>query len=278
MTNYRDIRALAREVENDMPGEVTLVYVDRGDELTKEQVDALVRGDIDTVTESVWDWEGEAQWIGACDTVDGLAKDVVSRWEREDDADYSELMDEWQSSPERDSALDTIRERDESDVIGDLARNTGRVLLRMPIDGMDEDSGLSFTEVTAEDFLLRLGFTETENNVKLAREVIANASPEFSVVMGYALAAVDVSDVYALPFDSDAEVVIRNPHIYFGSPFSGSGWADGPFDGTVTYKRGELRTDRDAFGYGWEEITGGVTLSAYDAEITVKVDNNNEEN
>lgn len=271
MTNNRDLRALAGEVESDMPAKVTLIYVDRNDELTDKQVDAIVRGDTDDLWESVSEWEMEARWTGACDAVDDLARDVIRRWEREDDADYSDLHEEFGISDERDALLDLARERDDSDVIGDLARNTGRVLLRMPIDGLDEDA--SMDDVDAAEFLRRIGFDATDNNVKHANEILAETSYPGAVRMGYALISVDVSDLWALPIDGETEVVIHKPHVYYGNPFAGSGWAAGPFDGTLTYKRNELTSDRDAFGYSWTEIAGPY-LPAYDGEVTVKTEEN----
>jgi hypothetical protein len=261
----RDLAALGREVESEIPATTHLVYVDYRDELTTEQVAALVRGDTDALNESVWDWSGSSSWDGACDLVDELARETVKRWERETGDELDWLLDEWPSSDERMSAIDMAQSRDVSDPIADLARNTGDVLLRIPIETLDEDADFgSIESPLAEDLLDRLAFARTPGNLSAAWEILDNAYYPGCVLMGYALVAVDVQDVYRLPLDG--KVTITGPHVYLGNPFAGSGMASGPFEGSLTFDRTDLRTDRDAFGYSWTEIAGPV-VSAYRGEI-----------
>jgi hypothetical protein len=261
----RTLAALGREVESEMPAKTELVYVDYRDQLTTEQVAALVRGDWETLDEQVSEWSGPASWDGAVEVVRDLAKEIVRRWEREDGVDYEDLLAEWEQSDEEMSAIDMAQSRDESDPIADLARNTGDVLLRLSIDTLDEDAAFGDEdEPTAERLLDRLGFEHSPANLSAAWEILDNAYYPGCVLMGYALVAVDVEDLYRLPLDG--KVTITGPHVYLGNPFAGSGMASGPFEGTLTFDRTDLRTDRDAFGYSWTEIAGPV-VSAYRGEI-----------
>jgi hypothetical protein len=210
---------------------------------------------------------GRVPWDAACDATDQLAGDILRRWEREDDTHFDQLLaEEWPGSDARLSAIDTVRERDRSTWFDTLVTQHGAALLRVPIATMDEDAGLSFTRITPEKFLALLGFTRTDANMNLAADVINNTSPEHSVAIGYALVGVELDSVNALP--TDGQVIIRNPHVWLGNPFTGSGWCDGPFTGSLVVNRGDLRTDKDAFGYSWTEVVGGTSASYYAGEIT----------
>ncbi len=97
---------------------------------------------------------------------------------------------------------------------------------------------------------------------------LAECSPEFSVLMGYWIVGADVETLYDLGSDVK-QVTITNPHLYLGNPSSGTGFiSEEPFEGTVTVDRGDLRTDKDAFGYSVESIYGGLNASQFEAEIT----------
>lgn len=273
-TPDRTIETLGQAVTEEMDAEYTLVYVEQGQTLPADVVAAIVRGDNEWETdggERLIEWAGHVAWNSACDAVDELAKEIVRRWEREDstdetDADYDELLEnEWPGSDERQTAIDTIRERDRSDWEGELVRSYGAVLLRVTIPTMTEDAHLGGTPMTHEEFLDLLGFEHTEENMKLAGDVVDNASPEHSMIMGYAVIGVDLDVIDQLP--ADGQVEIRNPHVWLGNPFAGSGWCDGPFTGTLTVNRDDLRTDKDAFGYSWGEVVGGTYASDYMGEI-----------
>lgn len=267
----RDIETLGQAVNDGLAESYDLVYVDYRDELPDSFIPIIVRGeevweakDADSLTE----WESSQRWDNACDAVDEVAKDIVRAWEREDDADYDDLLDnEWPASDERQSAIETVQERDNSDWFTTLVKRTGSVLLRVPIGTMTEDDGLSFSEVSVDSFLARLGFDSTPENVELAREILAEVEPEISVAIGYALIGVDLEAIYDMP-NEGGHVELRNPHVWLGNPFSGSGWCAGPFTGTLTVKRDDLRTDRDAFGYSWDEIVGGASASQYEGDVT----------
>lgn len=228
-----------------------LVYVDYRDELSDEQVAAIVRGDIDSLWESIDEWENESRWEGARYVIGDTFSD-----------------EEWESltRDEQEEVRVAIEERDSSDVIGQLIRHTSDPLLR--ISCVDEDRAWSFEPVTPDEVLAQVGLEATEHNVKAVDYALANASPEFSVLMGYWIVSVDLATLYAAP--EGATVTIENPHLYLGNPFAGSGFiTEEPLEGTVTVPREELRTDKDAFGYAVDEVYGGLSASQFHADIVV---------
>lgn len=161
-----------------------------------------------------------------------------------------------------------VEERDSSDWAKDLARGCNNVLLRIPVEAMSEDAGLSFREVGAAEVLSLVGFKPTEANIKSVQYALDNASPEFNVNMGYWVAGVNVSDLLDLDGDPEATVRITNPYLYIGNPFAGSGFVtEEALTGEVTLARGDLRTDADAFGVSINEIYGGVYASSFEVEI-----------
>lgn len=264
---HRTIAALGAAVINELDPAYTLVYTEQDMSLPQDMVAALVKGENDLETkgaESLQERADETAYPAACNAADELATEIVRRWERQDDADYHSLVNEWPHSDERQEAVDVIRERDRSTWYDDLIKGHGKVLLRVGIAAMDEDASLSFTPLTPQAFLDLLGFEHTEQNLELAAEVVDNASPEFTVVMGYAMLGADLADIVSLPTDSDRKIELRNPHVWLGSPFTGSGWcSEQPFTGTLTVHRGDLRTDDDAFGYSWGEVAGGVDAESF---------------
>ena len=158
-----------------------------------------------------------------------------------------------------------IEERDAGSWVKELIGHTPNVLLR--IDVLDEDHAYSFEEVTARRVLKDLGLRATRANVETVNCVLANASPEYSVLLGYWIVGVDISDIYELAHDVE-EVEIVNPYVYLGNPFSGSGFiSEKPIEGVARVKRADLRTDKDAFGSSVDEIYGGLRASDFEAEI-----------
>lgn len=276
-TPERTVETLGAAVAAELDAEYTLIHTYQGQTLDDDVVVALVRGDNPWETkggESLTEWASEDRRTAADGAVDDLAKDIVRRWEAEDageddaeDADYSDLLDnEWPGSDERLSTLDTVMDRDRSTWYEELVQGHGPVLLRVGIATMNEDADLGGTAITPAAFLDLLGFEHTDHNLTVAAEIIDNASPEFGVAMGYALIAADLHDITSLP--AEGKVELRNPHVWLGSPFSGSGWCgDDALTGTLTVHREDLRTDKDAFGYSWSEVVGGTHASYYTGEV-----------
>lgn len=239
--------AVMAEVEKLKPYQLELVYVDYSDSLSDEQVDAIVRGDYEHFDGGHFDeWSSDNRFETVCGLLDEILKDLAEEWDEE-------ALEEWKHSEEWEEARFAIEDKDTSEPLKKLAHQTGSVMLRITLK--DEDDSYSFKEVNEEDALDELGLPRSEHNLEHMAEIIANASPEFSVAMVSALASVDVGDLYDLLWANDPSVLeITNPGIWMGNPFAGSGYAD-QLEGTILVKREDLRTDKGAFGYGWQEVS-----------------------
>jgi hypothetical protein len=266
----RTMEALGNAAQCALRGEYDLVQVEQHDSLPKDVVSALVAGAGEWETkggEALLEWADDKQWVAACDEADELARDIIRSWEPQDGVDHAEVLDgEWPASAARVSLIDAIRDRDGSDWLGQLVARHGAVLLRVTIKTMDEAANLGYAALEPVRFLDLLGFEHTEHNIRLAGEVIDNASPEFSVAMGQALIGADLETIVDLP--PTGAVELRDPHVWLGNPFAGSGWcSEEAFTGTLTVARGDLRTDEDAFGHSWDSVVGGASPSAYEGKI-----------
>jgi hypothetical protein len=257
---------LADEIIARLDRTYDLVYVDYRSELSAEQLAALVRGDFETLWESLDDYESESRYDSCQQIIDNLMSDVLADWEDATGVDFDYLRDAFWGSEQWDRVRFAIEERDNGDWMRQLCSNTGRALLR--ITAIDEDHGYAFEEVAPERVLEAVGFPVTETNVAIMRATLAECSPEFSVLMGYWIVGADVEEIYKLSDEPDTLLEIINPHLYLGNPFAGSGFiSERPLKGSVTVKRSELCTDRDAFGYAVDEIYGGLSPSDFEATI-----------
>jgi hypothetical protein len=259
------VTQLADEIIKRLDKSYELVYVDYRDQLSDSQVSALVRGD--EWLEEGWEWESDNRYEGAKHIIDELAKEVVCDWSEEVDADLNFLLAALKDDvEERDRVRFTIEERDTGNWVKQLIGQTPSVLLRINV--LDEDHAYSFEEVSARRVLRDISLHATRSNIETVRCVLANASPEYSVLLGYWIVGVDVSRIYESPNDPDTELEIVNPYLYLGNPFSGSGFiSERPMDGVVKVKREDLRTDKDAVGYSVDEIYGGLSTSDFECEL-----------
>lgn len=238
-------------VELELKDKYDLVYVDYRDELSREQVAMIVRGDFEALWESLSEYESEGQYQGAKYVADELLADA------EIDPDEFEPYQ---------GLIDAVRERDSGDWVKQIVRATPDVLLRINV--IDEDHGYSFEAVEPERVLGDIGLPTTDANLRTIAKALAECSPEFSVLMGYWIVGADVGELYELDTDADVEVEITDPYLYLGNPFAGSGWiTEEPLEGAVRVKRGDLRTDRDAFGYSVDEVYGGLTPSGFSCPL-----------
>lgn len=262
-TMTRNLESLRDEIIADLKPTYSLIYISQGDSLTEKQIAMVVSGDTDEMWEENWEWESDSRRAGAEYEADSCTEDIITSWCRQDDADYSELKDDWRSSNERDEVIENIQDRDDGTWARDLANASGRVLCRVTV--IDEDDSLSYQQVDPGRLAERLGLEITPENLSVLGEIVDNASPEFSVAMGSLVFAVDVGTLYDLPYDCKV-LEITDPHFWLGNPFAGSGWAE-KVTGTFTIQREDLQTDKDNFGYGWAATCGGVHTPAFESEI-----------
>lgn len=270
----RTLELLAQEIIAELDESYDLINISQGDHLTTEQISALVRGDTDTFMELLDEFESEALWHGAKHVIDEAVKATIQEWEdadstEDDDADHSELADSFDGSEQFDEVRFAIEERESGDWVRALVSASGTVLLRIPIDALDEDHAYSYQEVDSDECLTRIGIPVTDENRRTVQYTLDNASPEFSTLMGYWIVGAAVEAFWNMPNGlDDLEVDIVNPHLYLGNPFMGDGFiSEEPLIGTVRVRRDQLRTDNDAFGYPVDKIYDGLSPSSFEAEL-----------
>ncbi len=261
----RTLEQLYVEAVEDLQREYELVFVDHCDQLTDEQLDALVEGDLETLLDQLSEFEMNSRDRALDYIVRDAVGSVIRRWELEGGADCTWFGDAFLDSPFEDELRNEITERDKGDWVRDLIRHTSNPLLR--IVAIDEDNAYSHEEIGPIELLVRIGIEPSDENVKTIRDVIANASPEFSVRMGFWIAALDLEKLYDLP-DGTKHIDLINPYFYFGNPFYGNGFVSNePLIGTVRVHLSHLRTDSNQFGYSIDQIYGGVNPSSFDVEF-----------
>jgi len=257
----RTLAELRDEILANLDETYDLVFVAYDDKLTDEQTAALVRGDFEAIWDSTDEWTCDSSHEGAKYHIAEHLADAIRTFEAADDDDYTDLSDSFEFSAEYDEVRELIMDRDAGQWFDELIGNTPDPLLRVPL--VDEDHALEPSIATPADVLTACGLPHTPGNVQLANDLLANVPS--SVGMIYALATVDLAVVNMIP--SDAFATITGPHLLMGNPFAGAYHAEGPFEGSVSVERDDLRTDRDAFGCSWDECAGLASVSYYAAEI-----------
>lgn len=266
-TPERTVEDLANEIIANLEGSYDLVYVDYRDQLTDKQVAMLVRKDLDGFWESTAEFEADSQYDSIKEIIEAAGREVIDLWEGEDDEDYSHLMAELEGGDEWERIREEIQDRDTSRWADQLASQTGTVLLRIPVPQLDEDHAIFHEEIGAADLMAKLDIPSTDTHRQVIEDLLANADPEYSLLMGYWVVGISVADIYRLEGYSEY-VAISNPHLFLGNPFAGSGYlSEDSLSMEIRVKREDLRTDEDAFGYSIEKIYGGVNPSQFEGSI-----------
>ena len=271
--NERWLHDLHEAVMAEMDKSYDLIYVDYRDKLTDTQVNALVQRDWDSLYDELGEWESDARWESVRYHMKDLAEGIISRLEQEHDVDLSWLYDEYEHTGTWDEAREQMEERDTSDWLRQLASNTGGVLLRIPLrDSLgqpaDEDHNIyvnGANDLPEPDFFLAThGIAPTPENVEAYRSICAEVGYGGNFLLPFLLAYVDVSDLYAIPYDC-GWVEFTDPHLLLENCYAGSGF-DAQIHGTVRVHIDDLRTDEGAPGYSWDSVCG-LYKPAYAAEI-----------
>lgn len=264
-------KALTRQCLLELDKSYDLVYVEYDDKFTPEQVAMIVRGDYEALWDTTSEWESDARQLSSLEYARDLAKTIAERWERSFDVDAEDLLVAWDGL---DAVQEAICDRDSGSWFKDLARNTPRVLMRHVLRG--EDNAINcraWPNLTVTDTLkwLREGAEDgtvlkrNKQNMGVVRAVLNEAFHTEAYLMGMIVYAIEIKDLIDLP-EYTEHVDIVNPHLYLGNYYNGDGWCDGPLDATIRVKREDMRTDRDAAGYGWDEVAGVIT-SYYETDI-----------
>jgi hypothetical protein len=242
-----------------------LVYVDYRDGFDPAAVEKLLRDGTDDYTD---EWISQSAWETACDLADELFKEAC---DPDHEEDYDDLEAEWQASEARQELIFAIEERDTSDPYRDLLRNTGHMLFRVspteddmawldadtlngPAAGVCNALGLPLIWVEAVDEILpEIAGYAWEGGGYFGATFVFSADP---------------ADLYG--HSEDALVEVDAPFLWLTNPWSGNGYGVVVKGRYVTLRMGDIHTDKAAWGYGADDVFGGLCLD--DSTITVKED------
>lgn len=226
-----------------------LVYVSYDDELTSEQVEYAAQDDIERLQDSIEEWESDSRYIAA----GWHFEDILERTSQDFEHHYPGLIGYINGFDYEETVRQEIMDRDQSDPITALAKQTGLTLMRVFV----EEATLN----GPQDVLDMLGWEATEKNVTELEEALANAWDPRVVQLVFA-----VEPEKLLAYGNT--VTVTNPAVWI-STGSGDGWCTDTLEGSYTFERSRLHTDKHGPGYDWNE-TAGVFASSYEAKITIE--------
>lgn len=233
---------IVRLIKDRFPHGVKLVHADYRDSLTDEQAEWYVTGDIEQLFDSIAEYEWDNRLNGAEWYIDEL----VSHIQKE--SPESEPGDDW-----LELVRDILMGLDESDVLGDLVKNThNKVTVCKWL--IDEDNA-QWSLHSVEGLTRALGVPDTVANRAVADELIANAPTD----LGMAFAAYEVApvDLQGLAVER-AGISSQWLPVCYGNPFTGAYHA-GTFNlgAPVTVPLSELTPESNFIQWGPTEVYGG---------------------
>lgn len=237
-----------------LPVEVELVYVDRGDELSDEQIEKLLKGE-PLYDESHFDeWESEQKFSNAWAIIE----------ERVDTDDLDILK---QTTDKVEELRFLIEERDRSDASSDLARNTPAKWFRYYLGDVND---VTFEDEEEKNDTLasifdNLGLGDTPET-PITDEVLRAISSVLANSQGgglYLLWNGDIETMIDATYNDAAKTVTwENPMVLVFDRVAGSGYAEdlpatvGPFP----FDRSHLHLDEGDGSYStW--VSGGMSPS-----------------
>lgn len=233
---------IVRLIKDRFPHGIELCFVDYDDSLTDEQIEWYFAGDIEQLYDSLAEWEHENRWYGA----DWYIDELVSHIQKE--SPEFEPGDDW-----LETVRDTLMDLDESDLLGDLTKNTYKsvTLCKWLVDEDNAVWGLH----SVDGLIEALGVPDTPHNRAVADELIANAPTD----LGMAFSAYEVApaDLYGAPVER-AAIRSRWLPVCYGNPFTG-GYHAGTFDlgAPVDVPLTELTPENRFMKWGPTEVYGG---------------------
>ena len=240
-------RLITEAVEAALEETYHLVHIHQGDELSRDQADGLV--DNDDVDWDDWEWIYDVQRDGAEWELNEILRCVeTALWRGHPEFEWDLHIADWREGPQWGECFFTIVERDVSNPIRDLAGQT-QVALRIPLPEPDD------LRADPREVLTQMGIEPSEPNVAALREVLTEWGGDYG--WPFLLVYVNAGDVYDLGFDDDTLVEVTDGHLFITNVYAGDGHT-AKVEGPVRVRRGELRTDTSAAGWGWGEIAGPV--------------------
>lgn len=243
-------RAAADLVISRLAEKYELVYIDRGNYLADEAIHKLFAGEGDVLDD---DWLFENKRQGTKHVLENLLDEDARQFLEDHDA--------------LDRVTEEIENRDYSDPIGDLMRETGSKLFRYRLDGESPANSWEFSDDQLTEAARALaeaaGIDFWDNTVAL-RELVANASYGGGL---YVLWRGDIKPVYDAVckrrfHDPAPEITVQwtDPDLLVLDQWNGSGH--------VVRVRGTVRVPfapdllaldivRGPGGYSWADVVGG---------------------
>lgn len=227
-----------------------LVYINRGDSLTDEQIRNLFAGEMDVLDD---DWEFENRSQGVKCVLENLLDDDAREWLEENDA--------------LEKVREAVEERDQSNPVGDLMRETGSKLMRYRFDAEADPDPWRFSDEQTESAARALGEAvgiDVDTNADALRELVAHASYGGGL---HVLWRGDIKPVYdavcKVRFSDPAPTITiswTDPELLVLDQWNGSGHSV-RVRGTVSVAfdpdRLSLDTAKGPGGYSWTDVVGG---------------------
>lgn len=260
LTNKSIYEAAIAEIADRKYG-FDLWYVHYDDRLMDEHVEALIKGDIDSVYMDVDEAFSEQHYSLAVEATEEIVKYVIAEAARDDESiDEEDAWWEFEYNPLFDEVRFKVEDRAEGDPVKDLAGHTPDPLVQYVPDQPVEitvdhpDGGYSSDDV--HEALKEIGLPDTDANVDRLSSALDECHDYASI---RAIFTVDLSE---LVDQSVKWIRVKGPRLLCLNNFDGSGMDTDEMDGTIMVPRDQIRLD-STLGYGsWDNIAG-VVVSAY---------------
>lgn len=226
-----------------IPENPTLHHIAYDDQLSDDQVDAVISGGDVYADTDFEDWYHEARWYGAAIYIDEAMDDLRANHDGEDMlADYIDMSEDQL----REELYYELCEWDESDTARELAKNTRAVTVEVTLLGEGDADQRS-----VEDTLKALGFPDTPGNREAMEDLVNNAPTALGMVQ--AVFTVPVVDLY--DGNPDRMFTVHQPYIEYGNLFTGGTWLERFPDVSLTIRQGDMKKNGTT-GYSLESVYG----------------------
>jgi hypothetical protein len=262
-TRRQTRRQIVRDAEGRLAPSYTLMWLSYDEQLSDEQIVRLLDGDFESVEEDIDAWAAEYRW----GRVREIVRDLVG------DENLA-LID---CTAEYDELRIAVEERDESDLLAGLIRNSHPRLWRYSLDYDLDPGSMTWDEpefVQAMRDISEVAGIDLLDNASALGSLVNNAPYGGSL---YVLWHGDAEDILTAVLDSTwgndrapTTIEWRDPHLLVLDGLNGSG-ADARVKGTVRVPFRPERVRLDAargHGYTWTEVACPHP-AGYEATVTL---------
>lgn len=246
--------AILHDLMGRLPRQVQAVEIGRGDDLTQGQVNDLIEhGHLLDVDDHFGQWLSDATHEGATRYVEDVVESF--KMDHADNPTVLEALEMYIDDHNLDlDVYDAVCDRDESNPVMDLARETYDTLVSVP--AIDEDHADLIEGDGAAAALEHMGVPATPENVALMEELWANVPSHMG--MAWWLFQVPVTDLID-PAEGDT-FTVTGPTLIMGNPFTGGVWDMHFPDVTITANRADLHPEQE----NMDRIYGRYYIAAHD--------------